>query len=770
MGLRHALLLSALLGAEDASLSIATLRTLPRWGPFPTVARPAEATPAPPALVRLPEAFQLEVDRTVEAAVRRRDLPGAVVVAGSREGVWFRRAYGRLAVEPVSLPMPVDAVFDLASVTKAVATATSIARLVEQHRLHYDDPVARWVPAFDRPDKAGITLRALLTHTSGLPADNRVEDEAEGLEHAVSSIARLPLGRPGVHVYSDLGFIVLAEVVRRAAGVPLDRFVEHEIFAPLGMRSTGYHPRFSARLVPTERDGDRFLRGVVHDPRARALGGVAGHAGLFSSADDLARFARALLFGGVLDGARVLEAETVARMTRPIALPDARVTLGWDSPDDPDASAWSAASFGHDGFTGTSLWIDPVADRFVVLLSSRLHPDGRGRAAPLGNALRRIFARARPTRVARPIECGIDRLAAEGFRGLGGRRVAFLTHSAARDRWGRRSLDVAYEALGSRLVRVLTPEHGLDARHEGRGPDTADDLTGLPTESVYAGAIDAALRGVDTLLVDLVDAGVRFYTYEGSVLAALRAAARQHVKVVVLDRPNPLDGETIEGPTSDPAPRSLVNPFELPIRHGMTLGELSRLFVSELSLATDVHVVTASGWRRRERFDPSRQQWFAPSPNLRSPVAAELYPGIALFETTNLSVGRGTEKPFELLGAPWLDASRLVRDLRVPGVVLRPTEFVPNAGPHRGEHCRGVSFRIDDPGRFRPVDLGFAIAAELVAHQSERWQRTEVGLLLGSREVALDIERGADAGTLGHRARRDADAFRLRRAPYLLYE
>jgi len=457
-------------------------------------------------------------------------------------------------------------------------------------------------------------------------------------------------------------------------------------------------------------------------------------------------------------------------MTHPLSLPDARVTLGWDSPDHPETAAGSAASFGHDGFTGTSLWIDPVRDRFVIVLSSRLHPHGRGRAAPLARALRILFARARPTRVPRPIESGIDRLAAEGFRSVTGRHIAFLTHAAARDRSGRRSLDVAYEALGSRLVRVLTPEHGLDARHEGPGPDTADALTGLTTASVYGNGVDAALSGIDTLLVDLVDAGVRFYTYEGSLFAALRAAERRHVKVVVLDRPNPLGGEVIEGPTSDPTPRSLVNPSELPIRHGMTLGELARLFVAEQALATDLRVVPVSGWQRREHFDPSRQQWFAPSPNLRSPAAAELYPGVALFETTNLSVGRGTRAPFEVLGAPWLDAARLARDVRVAGVELRATELVPSAGPHRGERCRGVAFRIVDPDRFRPVDLGLAIAVELVAKQSEAWQRDALGLLLGSRRMASDIERGASAVTLARRAHEDAALFRRRRAPYLLYE
>ncbi|MEZ4223215.1 MAG: DUF1343 domain-containing protein [Polyangiaceae bacterium] len=785
MALRHAVLLLALAGAQDSSVVAPKLgRVRAPMLPAAVVARPEPPETPPAALLRLPAAERRVLEAAIESAVKGGDLPGAVVVVGSSRGVWFQQAFGRLAVEPVPLPMRLDAVFDLASLTKAVATAMSVSRLVQDGRVGYDQPVSRWIPSFGREDKRSITLRALLTHTSGLPAANDVRDETQGTTRAAEAIARLPLNQSGAYRYSDLGFIVLGAVVERASGQTLDQFAAREVFQPLGMTSTRFRPPRSPLLVPTTREESGFLRGTVHDPRARALGGVAGHAGLFASAGDLARLARALLLGGTLQGTRVLDRAAVDRMTRPLSAPrakdlaairenaeldrDARFTLGWDSPDDPETSAMSPASYGHEGFTGTSLWIDPRRDQFVVMLSSRLHPDGRGKAVPLGREIRRLFAGAKPTRVERPVECGIDHLADAGA--LTGRRVAMLTHAAARDRFGRRSIDVAFEKLGSGLVRVLTPEHGLDARQVGAGRESVDAMTGLEVRSAYGSSFDAALLGVDTVLVDLVDVGARFYTYEASTFRLLEAAARRHVKVIVLDRPNPLGGEVVEGPLSAAEPPILVDPHPLPLRHGLTLGELSRLFVAERRLALELTVVPARGWARAQHFDVTRQQWFDPSPNLRSAAAAELYPGIALFETTNLSVGRGTPTPFEVLGAPWLDAEQLARSLHVPGVSIRATRFVPAAGPHRGVVCRGLRFQVTDREGFRPVQLGLSLAAALRFHHGAAWQRQHFGLLLGSASLATMVDEGTPVEVLLRRAEDDAKRFRRRRQRFLLYD
>ena len=772
MGFRHAALFVALIAAADAASAglharLARLR-LPS---APVVAQPARPSPRPEW--QLPPDTQLGIERRIELAIDKGEMPGAVVVVGTRDRSLFRRAFGLAAVEPVKQPLRPDAIFDLASVTKAVVTATSVAALVGDGLLGWDDPAARYLPALSTPDKRAITLRHLLTHTSGLPADNAIDDEQLGLGRAVAAISGLPLASaPGERYrYSDLGFILLGAIVEARAKQGLDAFAQARLFGPLGLESTGFRPLPSPRLVPTEKEGEVFLRGVVHDPRARALGGVAGHAGAFSSADDLARFARMLLGKGQLDGVRVLSERSVREMTAPIEVDGARVTLGWDSPDDPARSAFSGQSFGHEGFTGTSLWIDPTRDRFVVFLSSRLHPDGRGRVAPLAQAIRAEVAGVEPVRAAPTLELGIDRLQAEGFQRLAGKRVALLTHDAARDRSGGRTTDVLFAAEGVRLVRLFAPEHGLGARQEGAVTDAVDARTGLPVFSVYGGGRDPStlLGDVDLVVIDLVDVGARFFTYEASMLGMLRAATRAHKAVLVLDRPNPLGGERVEGPRSF-GPRSSVDPFPLPVVHGLSLGELARLFRGELALDVGLEVEAMQGWRRDERFADTGLEWYAPSPNLRSPRAAELYPGVALFELTNLSVGRGTPTPFELLGAPWLDAAALSARISAPGVKLVQSEFVSDADPYRGERCHGVRFVVTDPARFSPIELGFALGAELRRLHPGEWEPGGFDDLLHAPPVFLQMSAGRAAPALVASFEPEVRAFRELRRQYLLYE
>lgn len=730
------------------------------------VQRPAAAPRAP---LRLPARIQLAIEREVDRAIERGDMPGAVVVIGRRDGITFRRAFGLASVEPSARPMHEDSVFDLASVTKAVATATSVAALVEEGRVRYDDPVARYVPSFAADDKRGITLRHLLTHTAGLPPVNELAAAERGLPSLLASIGALRLASaPGERYgYSDLGFIVLGEVVARASGEPLDGFARRRLFEPLGLASTAFRPGPGPRLVPTERVGDAFLTGRVHDPRARALGGVAGHAGLFASADDLARFSRMLLGNGSLDGTRVLRPETVREMTRPADVPGARVTLGWDAPDDPGRAAFSEKSFGHEGFTGTSLWIDPERDQFVVFLSSRLHPDGKGRVAPTAQAIRALVGARHEEEAGARIQLGIDRLADEDFARLRGHKVALLSHSAARDRHGQRSIDRLFQALGADLVRVLAPEHGVSADLEGFVHETRDARTGLAVVSLYAEkpVEDAAFSGVDTVVVDLVDAGARFYTY----LALLRSVLESGRRVVVLDRPNLGDALHPDGPVSTGTQR-FVDPHPLPVLHGMTFGELARLIAFERGLANSPDVVELVGYTRELSFDETGLPWFDPSPNLRSPAAALLYPGVALLEQTNLSVGRGTATPFELVAAPWLDAPRVIAMLgQLAGLEASAAEVVPDRGPYAGERCAAIRFRVTNRRAVRPVELGLALAHALESVHPGEWQPAGMAALLAHSATLDAIRAGAPVPALRKRFESELAAFAARRQRWLLY-
>jgi CubicO group peptidase (beta-lactamase class C family) len=331
------------------------------------------------------------IDEAVKAALEKKELPGAVVLVVQRDRVIFRKAFGHRATQPAAVNMTADTLFDLASLTKPVATATSIMLLVEQGELSLSDRVAKYWPAFGAKGKDKITVEQLLLHTSGLIADNNVADYHDGKAKALERIADLtPTSEPGSRfAYSDVGYIVLGELVERIAGVPLNSFAKKYIFDPLGMKETTFLPdeKLTERAAPTEQRDGHWMKGEVHDPRAYALGGIAGHAGLFSTADDLAIFVRMLLQGGGLDGKRILCPLTVRQMTTPREVPGGLRALGWDV-----QTAFSTnrgdlfprgESFGHTGFTGTSLWIDPSSATAVIFLSNRVHPDGKGNVTKL---------------------------------------------------------------------------------------------------------------------------------------------------------------------------------------------------------------------------------------------------------------------------------------------------------------------------------------------------------------------------------------------------
>lgn len=738
---------------------------LPETAPARPIAPDPEPALQPPGLaIRIPVALEREIDAAVWRTLDAGGAPGAVVVIGRADGVLFQRAYGRRALEPTPQPMTLDTVFDLASLTKAVATASSIWTLIERGRLSLDTPVVEHVPGVD----PRVTVRHLLLHTSGLPAVNPLRDYEGTREEAIAAIAELPLEHPpGARVrYSDLGYVLLGEVVAAVSGRALDEYAREAVFEPLGMAETRFSPpeAWRARIAPTERAerrGGVLIHGVVHDPRAWRLGGVSGNAGLFSTAADLTRFAR-----GLLGGEHVLSPESLSAMTEPHRLPGGARALGWDV----GRAGLSARAYGHGGYTGTSLWMDPERDVFVLLLSNRVHPDGEGDVQPLVRALGRLAARAADEALPTPAAVlhGIDVLEREGFARLAGARIALLTHDAARARDGRRTLDVLH-ASPVDVVRVWAPEHGLDVDREGHVADGVDRRTGLPVHGLFGrtrAPTDAMLEGADAIVVDLQDVGVRFYTYASTVRRVLEVAKERDLRVVILDRPDPLGGGPPIGPVSEEALASFVNHHPLPTVHGMTLGELATLLNAERDIDADLEVVELRGWSRAP-WSETGLRWVPPSPNLRTPEQVRLYPALALLEPTNVSVGRGTDTPFEVVGAPWIDAR--LAETEIPGVSLEVASFRPRSSRHRGVRCHGVRVRVVDPARYDPVRTGLALARALHTLYPERWETERLARLVGHRGIARGLLEGVTLDALEAGWRPDLQRFGEVRARYLRY-
>ena len=338
----------------------------------------------------------------VQAAVKKGDCPGAVVLVFHGDEVVYRTVFGNGQLSPGPKPMAVDGVFDMASLTKPVATATAIMLLHERGKIAFADPVAKHWPEFAANGKEKVTVEQLLVHTSGLLADNAVADYRMGKAEALKRIAALKLEQPPGEKfkYSDVGFITLGVVVEKITGESLDAFTSKNIFEPLGMKDSGFLPskELQARAVPTAKVGDEWLQGRVHDPRASALGGVAGHAGLFSTADDMAIYAKMLLNGGKHAGKPFLSEKSVAAMTEPLTVPGGARSRGWDVD-----TAYSAPrgtlfgkrdGFGHTGFTGTSLWVDRPSQTAVIILASRLQISEKAQVTALRRQIADIVAEA----------------------------------------------------------------------------------------------------------------------------------------------------------------------------------------------------------------------------------------------------------------------------------------------------------------------------------------------------------------------------------------
>ncbi len=812
--------------------SLLALQSVFAQGPQPL------ATVAPSAAGMSP-AQLTNIDQIVEAEIAKKQLPGAVVLVGRQGKIVWRRAYGNRALEPREEPMTTDTIFDLASLTKVVATATSMMILVERGLVRLGDSVSRYIPEFAENGKRNITVEQLLIHRSGLIADNEIKDYEQGPAKAMENIWRLaPLAEAGSKfIYSDVNYIVLAELVRRAGGKPINEFAAENLFAPLGMKDTGYKPAatLKSRVAPTEKRGggatvastgekasgqEHWMRGEVHDPRAYLLGGVAGHAGLFSTADDLAIYCQMILNGGEYQGRRILSPLTVARMTegRPSGGngTDGLVRgLGWDIFTGFSANRgdlFPVGSFGHTGFTGTGLWLDPLSETFVVFLSNRVHPKldpkqpadvgslrgrvasvvassiiappfaetGRGRDRETerrGGALQTLSVSPslRPSVTALALN-GIDVLKRDNFALLKGKRVGLITNHTGRDRDGASTIDLLHKASDVKLVALFSPEHGIrGALDQEKITNSTDEKTGLPIFSLYGetrAPTAEMLKDLDVLVFDIQDVGARFYTYISTMGMAMEAAAKNKKPFIVLDRVNPINGEDVEGSLADLDKQSFIAYHPIPVRHGMTVGEIAGLFNTERGISADLQVVRVEDWKRSAWFDETGLTWINPSPNMRSLTEATLYPGVCLLEPTNVSVGRGTDTPFEVIGAPWIDGRKLAEALNranLPGVRFVPVRFTPKSSVHKDAECGGVNIIITDRRVFESVITGLELAVHLKKLFPRDFSVERFNRLLVNQKIFDAFRSGADARAMRQIWESDLNSFRAIRRKYLLY-
>lgn len=730
-------------------------------------------------------------------------VPGAVVVVGHQGKIIYRQAFGQRAVTPQVLPMTVETIFDIASLTKVVATTIAVMQLADSGKIQLDKPVAAYWPVFAANGKGRITIRHLLTHSSGLRADVNPRQHWSGYDGGLVAVAEdQPVYDPGHGFrYSDANFIVLGEIVRRVSGLPLNTYCDQHIFRPLGLHNTGFlpSPALKARIAPTD-----VRWGVVHDPTAHRLGGVAGNAGVFTTADDLAVICQTILNQGAYQGKRLLSPQAVAAMLKPQRLlgPGIVRALGWDMRSPYSRvfnQAFPAGSFGHTGYTGTSIWMDPRSQTFVIILTNRLHPHGRGDVKMLRAAVSAAVADAlslgppalqAQVDFGRPaaheagggasdtpdrVTPGLDVLASQGFAPLTGKKIGLITNHTGRSATGKSTLEVLRRAPGVSIRALFSPEHGLGGDVDEKVASGRDPATGLPVYSLYGDVkrpTPAMLRGLDALVYDIQDVGVRFYTYITTMAYAMEAAAAHGLDFVVLDRPNPITAALVQGPVLDPGLKSFVGYYPLPVRYGMTVGELAQLFNRENQLGARLHVVKMAGYKRELWFDQTGLTWLPPSPNLRTMTQTILYPGVAMVESANISVGRGTSNPFEVVGAPWISGPQLASYLtarQIPGVAVAPVSFIPTSNRYRGQRCQGVRLQVTDRQALDSPYLGLELAAALYRLYPQEFQLERNLGMIGSRQVLAEIRNGVDPRQIHQHWQRQGQGFLAVRQKYLLY-
>ena len=845
---------------------------------------------ARPEAVGMNSAKLAQIEPVILADIADRKLPGAVVIVGHKGKIVYRKAFGNRSLVPTIEKMTVDTIFDVASLTKVVATTTSIMILVEQGKLRLNDTIGKFIADIDDPEAKKVTIQQLLTHTSGYRPDFDLGEKWTGREGMLAALKKEKLRNPPrtKFVYSDIGFIVLGEIAQRISGRRLVDLIREDHFPPLSMKMTMFRPRLASNLpspmqtAPTENirgqnsylgasfEGDEatgtiMLRGLVHDPTAYRMGGVAGHAGLFSTADDLARFCQMLLNGGevpastggnpsysegvdrsarrdtlpigwvsALGTKRILSSQTIARMTQPYVVSEDGATrgLGWDmntSFSSNRGELFPLGSFGHTGFTGTSIWIDPTSQTFVVFLSNRVHPDGKGDVTPLRARVSTIVASAIedtpiekwkeaearynaavaaqiPKFVSKQLAVsseqtatvsvlpavaggstqsrnvvvanGIDVLENRNFRELEGKRIGLVTNHTGINLAGKSTIDVVFEAKNVKLVSLFAPEHGIRGELDTEKiDDTKDAKTGLPVYSMYKEGLrrpkQEHLKGLDAIVYDIQDVGTRFYTYTATLKNVMEEAAKAKIPVYVLDRPNPINGVDIEGALADEDKLAFIAAHTIPVRYGMTIGELGVMMNTERKIGADLRVIKMENWSRAMWFDETGQTWINPSPNMRSLNQATLYPGVGLIEYTNVSVGRGTDTPFEIIGAPWMDGQKLAKYLNernLPGIRFVPIRFKPNASVFKDQQVGGVNFVVTDRKTFRAVRTGIEIAVALRKLFPTEWQIERYAGLLLNQDIFDRVKRGETSEQIDTVVTLMIAEFERRRRPFLLYK
>jgi uncharacterized protein YbbC (DUF1343 family) len=506
---------------------------------------------------------------------------------------------------------------------------------------------------------------------------------------------------------------------------------------------------------------------------------------------------------------------SVEKMTTPEQPPSAPVLrgFGWDI-DSPYSSnrgdLLPVGSYGHTGFTGTSMWIDPTTQSYIILLTNAVHPRGKSNAIALRSKVATAVAAALPLTTSEKealrwksitgyneaqsaarristrngsVKNGIDVLEAHGFDLLqvAGRktRVGVLTNQTGVDGLGRRTIDVLAQAPGVDLAAIFSPEHGvtgtLDTTHIG---DTKDAATGVTVYSVYGGTDTArrpspdVLRQLDAIVIDIQDAGARFYTYETTLGYFLEAAAQAGIEVIVLDRPDPITGSFVQGPVADADRESFTNYWTVPVRHGMTLGELAKMFNAERKINAKLTVVPMEGWQRGDWFDATGLEWVNPSPNLRSVTEAALYPGVALIEGTNVSVGRGTDSPFELLGAPWMKSKELAAYLNsreIAGVRFVPMQFMPTSSNYSGQKCEGVNIVLTERNALDAPELGIELASALRKLYPSDYKMDRIAELLVNQAAYDGLVAGKDPRRIAQDWQEELEKFEAVRKKYLIY-
>ncbi len=819
---------------------------------------------AAPQTVGMNAAKLDQIDALVASDIAAKKLPGAVVLVGHKGKIVFRKAYGNRSLVPTVEKMTVDTIFDVASLTKPIATATSIMILVEQGKLRLSDTIGKFILDIDDENAKKVTIQQLLTHTSGYAPDFDLREKWTGRDGMLAALKKEKLRTaPGTKfVYSDIGFVVLGEIIDRITDEYLFDFADDNIFTRLGIHAnTGFFPagdssrqkmetpvfvrtliefeKIRKKTAPTENikgqrnylgstfdgleeAGNAILRAQVHDPTAFRMGGVAGHAGLFSTADDLARYCQMMLNGGTLDGKRVMSAQTVAKMTAPIVVSEDGATrgLGWDintSFSSNRGELFPLGSFGHTGFTGTSVWIDRVSQTFVVFLSNRVHPDGKGDVTPLRAKVATVVASAvedTPVEMYRLAEStynsavasqvqsfkfkvqsqnplttdhrpltttvlnGIDILERGKFKQLDGLKIGLVTNHTGRNLAGKQTIDILKEAPNVKLVALFAPEHGIRGELDTEKiDDSKDEKTGLPVYSMYKEGMrrpkPEQLAGLDAIVYDIQDVGTRFYTYTATLKNVLEEAAKAGKPVFILDRPNPLGGTDVEGPLADEDRLSFIAAHTIPVRYGMTIGELGMMMNTERKIGADVRVIKMEDWSRAMWFDETGQTWINPSPNMRSLTEATLYPGIGLLEASNLSVGRGTDTPFEVVGAPWMDGQKLAKYLNersIKGVRFVPIRFKPNASVFKDEQVNGVNIIITKRDEFNSVRTGIEVAVALRKLYPTEWNVEKYLNLLLNKDIFERVKRGDTPEEIERAAKAGVDDFLKRRAAFLLYK